>query len=105
MAYFRITPGTVITVTPSKTLFEIGDDIWLNVTYYVDAKDLVPGGYWTCYCMVHIFGKTITSDGTEFLVAYGTTQSAYAVLDVYLGKAAAEGTFDGYVEPQAHVNV
>lgn len=105
MAYFRITPGTPITVTPSKALFEVGDDIWLNVAYYVDAKDLAPGYAWTCYCVVHIFGQNFTSDSDEKFNEFGTTQSEYAVLDVYLGKATTEGTFDGYVQPKAHVGV
>jgi len=105
MAYFRITPGTQIVVTPSKPQFEIGEDIWVQVRYNVDGKELVMGGFWTCYCDVLIFGKKFTSDGDQKFNEWGTTESEIAVLNVFLGKATSAGTFNGYVVPKAHIGI
>lgn len=105
MAYFRITPGTEIKVTPSKAQFEIGEDIWVNVVYHLDGKELTFGGWYTCYCDVHIFGKKFTSDGDQKYNEWGTTESEIAELNVHLGKATSAGTFDGYVVPKAHIGI
>lgn len=102
MAYFRITPETLITITPGKFQYEIGENMSVDVAFSVDAKDIVGTGIiWTIYCEVYIFGKMFKSGGDQKF--WPAQKTATTNLRVALGKATTIGTFDGYVAPKAKV--
>jgi hypothetical protein len=105
MSYFRITPGTQITATPTKPEFEIGEDVYVDVGFYIDGKELTIGGFYTTYCEVYMFGKKFTSGGDQKWSWVRTVESVFSDIRVHLGKATQAGIFDGYATPKAHIGV
>jgi len=101
MAYFRLTPGTQIVVTPNKSQYELGETATLRIEYTVDGKELVFGGFWTCYADVYVDGKKYTTDGDQKFNEWGTTETEVAVL-LFSFKVQKAGTITVEVVPKAH---
>lgn len=100
MAQFRLIPGTDITVDFDKSQYEVGENVNMTISFSVEGKELVFGGFWTAYADVYIEGQKFTTNGDQNFNAWGTTDSFNAVVSLSF-VANKAGTITGYVVPKA----
>lgn len=104
MAQFRLIPGTDISVNFDKSQYEVGENVNMTISFSVEGKELVIGGFWTAYADVYIGGQKFITNGDQNFNAWGTADSFNAVVSLSF-VANTPGTITGYVVSKAKAGV